>query len=77
MEQGRQAIGGRRQGFRFVRSAQFVRRLSESVELGKSLLDGFGDPSYESIQYEELRSPVAEGAASDHTLRWKQLTRRS
>ncbi|HRX81981.1 MAG TPA: hypothetical protein P5307_23090, partial [Pirellulaceae bacterium] len=37
------------QGFRFVQSAQFVRRLSEAVELSNSLLDGFGEPVYESL----------------------------
>ncbi|MCB9937877.1 MAG: hypothetical protein H6823_06525 [Planctomycetaceae bacterium] len=45
------------QGFRFVQSAQFVRRFSEAVELSNSSLDGFGTPSYESLQIEKLESP--------------------
>ena len=45
-------------GFRFVQSAQFVRQLSETVVLSNSLLDGFGEPSYESIQIEKLKIPA-------------------
>ena len=44
------------QGFRFVQSAQFVRRLSEVVEPSNSLRDGFGEPSYEAIQMKKLKS---------------------
>ena len=48
----------RDQGFRFVQSVQLVRRFSEVVDLSNSLLDGFGEPSYESIQIEKLKSPA-------------------
>ena len=55
----------RGQGFRFVQSAQFVRRLSEAVELSNSLLEGFGEPSYESLQFEKLKSPALAVSGSN------------
>ena len=45
------------QGFRFVQSTQFVRCLPEAVEQRITEFDGFGEPSYESIRIEKLKSP--------------------
>jgi len=45
------------QGFRFVQSAQFARRRSEAVEQRITEFNGFGEPSYESIQIKKRKSP--------------------
>jgi len=49
-------------------SAQLVRRLSEAVKLSNSLLDGFGEPSYESIRIEKLKSAAPPPVKGDFAI---------
>lgn len=46
------------QGFCFDKDTQRVRRLSDAVDVGNSLLDGFGEPSYEQPKLKDRKASI-------------------